>query len=115
MAVDFAELERRLVQQLSRVQSSTAGELRAQLGISQPTLSRLLSRISSRVVVAGRARATRYAARRHAEDLPERLPIYEIESSGRARRAATLHAVLPEGYYVEGAADVPSAFHRDLP
>ncbi|HKY35104.1 MAG TPA: type II toxin-antitoxin system HipA family toxin YjjJ [Polyangiaceae bacterium] len=116
MAVDFAELERRLVQQLSRVQSSTAGELRAQLGISQPTLSRLLGRMSSRVVVAGRARATRYAARRQAEDLPEHLPIYEIGPNAEARRAASLHAVLPEGYYVEGEGDdVPSAFHRDLP
>jgi serine/threonine protein kinase HipA of HipAB toxin-antitoxin module len=116
MAVDFAELERQLIQQLARVQSSTAAELRAHLGISQPTLSRLLGRMTSRVVVAGRARATRYAARRQAQDLPEQLPIYEIGVDGRATRAGTLHAVLPEGYYVEGAGgDVPSAFHSDLP
>lgn len=116
MALDFADLERRLVQLLARTQSSTAPELRTQLGISQPTLSRLLRRMTGRVVVAGRARATRYAARRQAEDLPEQLPIYELDADGRARRSATLHAVLPEGYYVESHVDeVPSAFHRDLP
>ncbi len=70
MAVNFDALERQLVQQLSRVQASTASELRAQLGVSQPTLSRLLARMASRVVVAGRARSTRYAARRHVNSRP---------------------------------------------
>lgn len=41
-----------------------APELCRQLGISQPTLSRAVRREGARIVVWGRARATRYAARR---------------------------------------------------
>jgi serine/threonine protein kinase HipA of HipAB toxin-antitoxin module len=116
VARQLLELEGDLLRHLARLQSASGAELRAQLGISQATFSRLASAVSSRLVVAGRGRSTRYAARRAAEDLPDQLPVYEIGEDGRARRAATLHAVLPDGYYVESAADdVPSAFHRDLP
>lgn len=116
MAPSRLELEAQLIRHLARLQSASGAELRAQLGVSQATFSRLASALSGRLVVAGRGRSTRYAARRAAEDLPEQLPIYEIGPDGRARRAATLHAILPDGYYVESAEDdVPSAFYRDLP
>ncbi len=116
MAQDFPALERKLLQELARVQSGIAAELRAQLGVSQPTFSRLLKKVGDEILVTGRASATRYAARRNAQDLPDRLPIYEVGEEGRSRRVAVLHAVLPEGYYVETqSSDIVPAFHRDLP
>jgi hypothetical protein len=116
VAVDFDALERRLLQELALVGSGSAADLRARLGVSQPTFSRLVGRLGDRLLVAGRASSTRYAARRTAQDLADRLQVYEIDDDGRARRLARLHAVLPEGYYVEAhERDVANGFHRDLP
>jgi HipA-like C-terminal domain len=116
VAVDFEALERRLVQELALVGSASAATLRARLGVSQPTFSRLAGRLGDRLLVAGRASTTRYAARRDAQGLADRLQVYEIGDAGRARRLARLHAVLPEGYYVEANdGEVANGFHRDLP
>lgn len=98
------------------VGAASAPDLRARLGVSQPTFSRLVGKMRDRLLVAGRASATRYAARRAVRDLADRLPVYEIAEDGRAQRLAQLHAILPEGYYVEAqGAGVPNGFHRDLP
>ena len=114
--LDQAELERRLISELSLVQSASATELCRALGISQPTFARLVKRIESRLLIVGRARATRYAARRSVPDLEGQLPIYEIDAQARASQVALLHPVLPGGFYVEAlSADVDSAFHKDLP
>ena len=116
MAIDFEALEQRLIRELALVGAASASALRARLGVSQPTFSRLISRMGERVLVAGRASATRYAARRDAQDLASRLQVYEVGEDGQARRVAQLHAVLPEGYYVEAnCGDAVSGFHRDLP
>jgi hypothetical protein len=116
VAIDFEALEQRLIRELALVGAASAAALRARLGVSQPTFSRLISRMGERVLVAGRASATRYAARRDAQDLASRLQVYEIGEDGQARRLAQLHAVLPEGYYVEAdCSDAVSGFHRDLP
>ncbi|MEO6600221.1 MAG: type II toxin-antitoxin system HipA family toxin YjjJ [Polyangiaceae bacterium] len=118
MAIRFdpLELERRLFAELSLVQSASPPDLRRALGISQPTFSRLVQHLGPRLLVVGRARATRYAARRNVAELGGQLPVYEIDARARASRVAILHAVLPDGFYVESSsADVDSAFHKDLP
>lgn len=109
-------LEQRLRIELSRLGQATATELSRRLDVSQPTLSRLIARMGDQLLVTGRARATRYAARRAIVEVGERVTVYEIDDGGRARRLATLHAVLPDGFYVEALAeDVDSGFHSDLP
>ncbi len=116
MAVDFEAMQRRLLHELALVGSASATDLRTRLGVSQPTFSRLVGKLGDGLLVAGRASATRYAARRFAQDLAERLPVYEIAEDGRAQRLAQLHAILPEGYYVEAhGGGVLNGFHRDLP
>jgi hypothetical protein len=116
VALDFDGLQRRLLQELALVGSASGTDLRTRLGVSQPTFSRLVGTLADRLLVTGHARATRYAARRAAQDLAERLPVYTIDESGHAQHLAQLHAILPEGYYVEAhGTDVRSGFHRDLP
>jgi len=98
------------------VQSGSPPELCRALGISQPTFSRLVKQMAARLLVVGRARATRYAARRSIWDLGEQLPVYEIDARARASHIATLHALLPEGFYVQSlSADIDGGFHKDLP
>lgn len=90
-----------------------AGELRKVLGVSQPTFSRLLSRVREKILVVGRARATWYAARRTIPGLPSSLPLYEIGPS-RGERVCTLHPVQPKGFYCESKTGV-AGFYEDLP
>jgi HipA-like C-terminal domain len=114
--LDETELERRLIAELSLVQSASTPDLCRVLGISQPTFSRLSKRIAGRLLVVGRARATRYAARRGIPDLGSQVPVYEVDPNAHASQIAILHALLPDGFYVESlSVDVQGAFHKDLP
>ena len=46
----------------------------------------------------------------------DRLPIYEVDPDARAAQVAVLHAVSPDGFYVESlVSDIRSAFYSDLP
>jgi HipA-like C-terminal domain len=48
--------------------------------------------------------------------LGDRLPVYEVDPQARAERVAVLHAVSPDGYYVESlVSDIRSSFYSDLP
>ncbi len=93
-----------------------ARELFTTLGIGQATFSRLVARHSERVLITGRGRNTRYALRRTLAELGDRVPIFELDEHGTARKLATLHAVTPDGFYVDAhVADVEVGFHTDLP
>jgi hypothetical protein len=59
-----------------------SSDLVAQLGLSRATLSRRLQELGGAVVVIGRGRATRLAARHPGEDQP--FPLYRISETGRA-------------------------------
>ncbi len=109
-------IEPRLLAELARLGLSSAPELARALGLSQPTFSRLVARLGERLLVIGKARARRYAARRVVTDVGDRVPLYELDERARARRVATLHALLPEAWYVESHdSDVRSGFHPDWP
>lgn len=114
--MDHGQLGRQLIRELALLKSASADELCRLLGISQPAFSRLVKQLGPRLLIAGRARATRYAARRTLLDLGERLPVYEIDEGANAAQVATLHAVLPTGFYVEALSPtIASGFHDDLP
>lgn len=61
-----------------------AAELRARLGVSPATLSRLVAKEGEGVYRLGRGRATWYALPREIEGLPRRLPVYRVSAEGRA-------------------------------
>ena len=65
----------------------TAGtELRGQIGVCQPTLSRLLTQHRSTITKLGRGRATRYARYRRISELPEELPVMRVSTIGGMMR-----------------------------
>lgn len=78
----------------------TAAELQATLGISQPTLSRLLATRSAQVCRLGRARATRYAWRRDVRGLAPSQPLYRVTPGGQITRIGTLQ-ILRGGYWFD--------------
>ena len=59
-----------LLRVLARVRVARPAELQAALGISQPTLSRLIARAGPQVFRIGRGRATQYARTRGSKPSP---------------------------------------------
>ena len=82
---------------LARRAAVSAIDLADQLGVSVPTLHRLLKEIEGRAVVTGQARRTRYALRRPLRGDAAELPVYEVDRAGRAERVARLALVHPQG------------------
>ncbi|MDQ8020852.1 MAG: type II toxin-antitoxin system HipA family toxin YjjJ [Moraxellaceae bacterium] len=90
-----------------------AGTVVERLGISRPTLSRLVATAGDRVIRYGTARATAYAARRSVAGLGA-WPVYRIGEDGRAISIATLHAVAG-GYLAELHEHGRAEFSEGLP
>ena len=82
---------------MARRAAVSASELAEQVGVSVPTLHRLLKEIEGRVVVTGNARRTRYALRRPMRGDFGELPLYEVDRAGRAEQTARLAPVRPQG------------------
>jgi hypothetical protein len=77
-----------------------AAKLLGELGISRPTLSRLVNATPG-VVRLGRARATRYALKREIRTFGSSWPVYRVGPDGRAVLAATLHALVQREWWYE--------------
>jgi hypothetical protein len=85
--------------------TATGAELQRKLGVSQPTLSRIISRLGEQIVRIGDSRNTRYALRRELPQVGSTWPIFLIDEEGRASLLGRLHAVAPDQYWF--AATVP--------
>ena len=86
-----------LTRALARRRRASASELAEDVGVSVATLHRLLQELDGRVVAAGAARRTRYALRRDLRGEAIQLPLYEIDSRGRASPLAHVSPLHPEG------------------
>lgn len=114
--IDYNELRSRLKVHLAIVGSTTAKEIGQALGISQPTVSRLVKHSSEAVLVIGSGRAARYVGKRETPLIGESLPVYAIDTSGNTSLCATLWPTLPQGFYVESLCeDIDIRLHDDLP
>ena len=87
----------RLTTVLARQAAVGATALAEQLGISIPTLHRMLQELDDRVIVTGKARRTCYGLRRPLRGEPAPLPIYEVDAAGRAELLTHLALVRPHG------------------
>lgn len=97
------------------VGDTDAEGIRRLLGVSQPTVSRLLRQMPE-VVPYGPPRLRRYAMARSIRGVDTPLPLYEVLEDGRARRLGQLRGTRPEGYLFESALDgVRSKRYEDLP
>lgn len=79
----------------------TGAELRAELGVSQPTLSRMLQGTRAEVAVLGRGRSTRYGLYRRIRELPPELPIHRVSQDGAIERIATLVTIAPGRFWLD--------------
>ncbi|MBI4614802.1 MAG: type II toxin-antitoxin system HipA family toxin YjjJ [Planctomycetes bacterium] len=114
--MDAGRLREELRRYLSRAGPAEGRSAYRELGVSQPAFSRLAGSMRDELLVVGRGRSTRYAARRSILDVGRSVPVHEVAEDGRSRCLAVLHAVLPRGYFVEARSkDVESGFHDDLP
>ncbi|GAB6042988.1 type II toxin-antitoxin system HipA family toxin YjjJ [Endothiovibrio diazotrophicus] len=83
----------------------TQPEIRAALGVSQPTVSRLLRGAAERVMRFGRGRATRYALTVERPVGVGRIPLYAVDANGVPEEIALLRPLAGDGFgvAVEGA------------
>lgn len=75
----------------------SAQQLIEKMGVSQPTLSRALSRLGDEVVRLGAARSMQYALRDTARGIPD-ISVYRVNAEGQIRGLGTLVAVRPHGF-----------------
>jgi hypothetical protein len=96
-----------------------AAQLQQRLGISQPTLSRLLAPLvaGGRVVAVGAARARRYLLPREVDGVGRQVPIHEVTPQGALHPFGTLYPLDGGGFWMDEAdkAHGSSALHDSLP
>ena len=94
----------------------SAIEIQSRLGISQPTLSRMLSRERSAIATLGKGRSTRYALYRRIRDLEPALPVHRVSTTGESTRIGTILTIAPNVYWYEDLEQPrASAEHRSIP
>ncbi|WP_341676691.1 type II toxin-antitoxin system HipA family toxin YjjJ [Niveibacterium sp. SC-1] len=91
-----------------------AAALCERLGVSRPTLSRLVAAAGERVLRYGRARATSYALPRTVAS-QTRFPIFRIEADARVREIGRLEPVAPHGYLVSLTEHDAAEYFEGLP
>jgi hypothetical protein len=82
---------------LARRAALSAPVLAQELGVSLPTVHRMLQEIAGEVVVSGKARRCRYALRQAVRGSLAELPLYEVDANGRAESVGQLCMVRPQG------------------
>lgn len=99
MAAPQPHLE--LLQTLERLGEPGARELAAALGVSQPTLSRMIAAVGPEIIRFGRARATRYARSREIATLGRSQPVYRVDDQGAATPIGLLHFLPRSRFWLE--------------
>lgn len=106
------------VTQILREGPQPSRVLYERLGVSQPTLSRLINQIGESILRFGKARQTQYALRRKLGSHTT-FPLYRVNASGNLEQWGLLHPIMPEGYLVETWAtrlhEARSDIHPGLP
>jgi hypothetical protein len=90
-----------LLQALNSMGVAQPRELAERLGISAPTLARLVMAAGNRVCRMGRTRATRYARTRSLPGLGSQLPIYCVSEAGRIEERGTMCLLASGGHWLE--------------
>lgn len=84
------------------------------LGVSQPTVSRLLASAGDAIVRIGKARASRYALGREIARVGNHWPLYRVDAAGRSERLGELRALHGEGFHFEPERPLPAFLHGEF-
>ncbi|MFN4103171.1 MAG: type II toxin-antitoxin system HipA family toxin YjjJ [Tepidimonas sp.] len=90
-----------LLRLIRRRQLLPAQEAVSALGISRPTLMRLVRSAGDAVLPIGQGRRRAYAARRPLRGSHAPLPLYRVDASGLAHAVGHLHLAHPSGTWLE--------------
>ena len=86
----------RLLALLQRQGPLSSAAVQRELGISRPTLSRLMRETDGEILRLGQTRRVRYAAPRRIEGLPAYIPVARVDENGRAHIHAHIRPLEPE-------------------
>lgn len=115
-SINKEKLQSEILAYISRTGISSSRSLCQMFGISQSTLSRMISSSKDELLVIGKARGTKYAAQRKIIDTIMPIPVYEILEDSSVRRLGVLNAIKPNGFYFEALTpDVKSQIYPGLP
>ncbi|MFL5345115.1 MAG: HipA domain-containing protein [Hyalangium sp.] len=92
-----------LLTELGLLGSARTSDLATRLGVSQPTISRLISAAGDRVCRMGSGRARRYAPTRSLSTLGPQLPVYRVDESGKVHRDGELNLLANGRHWLETA------------
>jgi hypothetical protein len=104
----------KVVRHLSRTGVTPAAELKALLGKSQPTLSRVLHELGDRVVALGAARARRYALPQPLFSGAARLQLHWVDETGQRQPWGELTLLAGDQVHVRGP-ELDLLVHGGLP
>ena len=76
---------------------SDASTLAAALGVSVPSIHRIVRERGNEIVRVGTTKNARYALRRALRGQTSPIPVYAIDSKGRGRELASMDLVVPQG------------------
>ncbi len=95
---------------------ATSAELKARMGVSQPTVSRALTPLlrDGRVIKVGAARSQQYLLARHIDGVGSEIPLMRVDAQGKASAFGRMVA-LPGGRFWVEEADGARELHAGLP
>ncbi|WP_224247627.1 type II toxin-antitoxin system HipA family toxin YjjJ [Hyalangium gracile] len=103
-----------LLTELRRLGNARASELRERLGVSQPTISRLITEAGDRVCKMGAGPRVHYALTRSVPSLGTRIPVYQADEKGSIHRHGTLHFLADDHQWL-AREQSPGRFYEGLP
>lgn len=86
---------RQLTELLATEGPLSSAAVQKALGISRPTLSRLMREVGDDILRLGQTRRVRYALSRRIKNLPESLPVARVDENGRAQTHAHIRPLQP--------------------
>ncbi|HEY8902586.1 MAG TPA: hypothetical protein VIM48_02695, partial [Chthoniobacterales bacterium] len=82
----------------------TAKELAANVGVSQPTISRAIAELGDSIVRIGRGATSRYGMSAPIGNLGARWPLYILSPTGAPEQVGELHALAGGAWYLDAPA-----------
>ena len=92
----------------------SAPEIQQRFHYSQPTVSRLLTQLSDKIIIIGNARSRRYTKMRDVRGIGGEFPVYKIDADGNAHRIGNLITVAHD-HFLWKPVSAPDQIFRSLP